>query len=198
MKKGKFIVLYGINNLGKSTQVDLLIQKLKDYGITAEYLKYGVYTLEPSGVMLNEYLRKENPYKFSPREFQMCHAFNRTQYEPILKQKLESGIWIIGEDYKGTGIAWGVGAGVDQDFLIRLNGALLEEDLPILFDGERFVSGIEKNHKHEQDAELTNKVRAVHLDLAKKFGWNIINANQSVQEVHENIWTLVREKFQLK
>ena len=195
--KGKFIVFYGINNLGKTTQIELLIQKLKEHGIIAEYLKYGVYDLEPSGVMLNEYLRKGNPYDFSPREFQMCHAFNRTQYEPLLKQRLDTGTWIIGEDYKGTGIAWGVGAGVDQDFLIRLNAHLLAEDLCILFDGERFTSGIEKNHKHEQDAELTNKVRAVHLDLAKKFGWNIINANQSIDEVHEQIWTLVREKFQI-
>jgi len=134
--KGKFIVFYGINNLGKTTQVDLLIQKLKECGITAEYLKYGVYNLEPSGVMLNEYLRKKNPYKFSPREFQLCHAFNRTQYEPVLKQKLDAGIWIIAEDYKGTGIAWGVGADVDQDFLIRLNAHLYSEDLCILFDGE--------------------------------------------------------------
>ncbi|MFA6255950.1 MAG: hypothetical protein WC606_02085 [Candidatus Absconditabacterales bacterium] len=195
--KGKFIVFYGINNLGKSTQVDLLIQKLKERGITAEYLKYAVYSLEPSGVMLNEYLRKGNPYDFSPREFQLCQALNRTQYEPILKQKLDAGTWIIGEDYKGTGIAWGVGAGVDQNFLIRLNSHLLAEDLCILFDGERFVSGIEKDHKHEQNHELTEKVRAVHLELAKKFGWTSVNANQSIDEVHENIWKLVREKFQL-
>ena len=195
--KGKFIVLYGINNLGKTTQIKLLIEKLKEHGITAEFLKYGVYDLEPSGVMLNEYLRQGNPYKFSPREFQMCHAFNRTQYEPILKQRLEAGTWIIAEDYKGTGICWGVGAGVDQDFLIRLNAHLLGEDLCILFDGERFISGIEVNHKHEQDAELTNKVRAVHLDLAKKFDWNIINANQPVPEVHQTIWNLINTKFQI-
>ncbi|MEI6672778.1 MAG: hypothetical protein WCL02_05640 [bacterium] len=195
--KGKFVVMYGINNLGKTTQGDLLIQRLKKHGITAEYLKYGVYDLEPSGVMLNEYLRKGNPYNFSPREFQMCHAFNRTQYEPLLKQRLESGTWIIAEDYKGTGICWGVGAGVDQDFLIRLNGHLLDEDLCILFDGERFISGIEKDHKHEQDAELTNKVRAVHLDLAKKFDWNIIDANQSIEDVHTTIWKLISENFQI-
>ena len=195
--KGKFIVLYGINNLGKSTQVKLLIERLAKHRITAEYLKYGVYDLKPSGEMLNEYLRKGNPYNFSPREFQMCHALNRTQYEPVLKQKLDAGIWIIAEDYKGTGIAWGVGSGVDMDFLLRLNSHLLEEDLAILFDGERFVSGIETNHKHEQDAELTNKVRTVHLELAKKFDWNIINANQFVEDVHENIWKLIVEKNQI-
>lgn len=193
--KGKFIVFYGINNLGKSTQVELLISRLKDHGISAEFLKYGVYDLKPSGEMLNEYLRKGNPYDFSPREFQLCHALNRTQYEPTLQAKLDAGTWIIAEDYKGTGIAWGVGAGVDQDFLIRLNSHLLPEDLCILFDGERFVSGIEKDHKHEQNAELTSKVRGVHLELANRYHWDIIHANQSQKAVHENIWMLVSNKF---
>ncbi|MEI7557326.1 MAG: hypothetical protein WCJ45_00255 [bacterium] len=195
--KGKFIVFYGINNLGKSTQVKLLISRLKEHGITAEFLKYGVYDLKPSGEMLNEYLRLGNPYGFSPREFQLCHALNRTQYEPALKAKLDAGTWIIAEDYKGTGIAWGVGAGVDKDFLIRLNSHLLSEDLCILFDGERFVSGIEKDHKHEQDALLTQNVRNVHLDLAKMYYWHIINANQSEQDVHEVLWKLVSQSFPL-
>lgn len=195
--KGKFIVLYGINNLGKSTQVKLLIEKLGKYGIHAEYLKYGVYDLKPSGEMLNEYLRKGNLYNFSPREFQMCHALNRTQYEPVLKQKLEEGTWIIAEDYKGTGIAWGIGAGVDKDFLLRLNEHLLKEDLCILFDGERFISGIEADHKHEQNDELTQKVRAVHLQLADTFGWSVINANQLVPIVHQHIWDIVSHTFNI-
>ncbi len=195
--KGKFIVFYGINNLGKSTQVDLLIKRLGQYGISAEYLKYGVYDLKPSGEMLNEYLRKGNPYGFSPREFQMCHALNRTQYQPILEKKLDASTWIVAEDYKGTGIAWGVGAGVDQEFLIRLNSHLLAEDLCILFDGERFVSGIEDNHKHEQDHVLTEKVRKIHLDLAAMYGWHIINANQPVQDVHEQIWSLITKTFKI-
>ncbi len=193
--KGKLIVFYGINNLGKTTQIELLIPKLKALGIIASYLKYGVYDLKPSGEMLNEYLRKGNPYEFSPREFQMCHALNRTQYEPTLKQRLESGEWIIAEDYKGTGIAWGVGAGVDKNFLLRLNSHLLEEDMAILFDGERFISGIEADHKHEQDHELTSKVRAVHLELAEVYGWPIINANQPVEEVHNQLWNMITEKF---
>jgi len=46
---GKFIVLYGINNLGKTTQTRILVDKLKLHGLKAEYLKYPVYDLAPSG-----------------------------------------------------------------------------------------------------------------------------------------------------
>ena len=41
--RGKFIVLYGINNLGKTTQAKMLVDKLKLHGLEAEYLKYPVY-----------------------------------------------------------------------------------------------------------------------------------------------------------
>ena len=33
-KKGKFIVLYGINNLGKTTQAKLLVKNLKNSGVS--------------------------------------------------------------------------------------------------------------------------------------------------------------------
>jgi thymidylate kinase len=194
-EKGKFIVFYGINNLGKTLQAKLLTKNLRNSGHKSEYLKYGIYDLKPSGELLNEYLRKGNPYDFSAREFQICHALNRTQYEPILKEKLDSGKWIVGEDYKGTGIAWGIGAGVDKNFLVRLNSNLIEEDLSILFDGERFSEGIEKNHLHEKDSELTEKVRQIHLELAKTYDWKIINANRNIKEIEKEIWSIIFEKF---
>jgi len=55
----------------------------------AEYLKYAIYDLAPSGPLLNEYLRKGNPHDLSPREFQLLQVLNRTQYQPLLQEKLE-------------------------------------------------------------------------------------------------------------
>ena len=43
---GKFIVFYGINSLGKSTQAEILIDRLEKNGRKAEYLKYPVYELQ--------------------------------------------------------------------------------------------------------------------------------------------------------
>jgi hypothetical protein len=66
-----------------------LIDRLKKLGIHAEYLKYAIYDLAPSGPLLNDYLRKGNPHQFSPREFQLLQVLNRTQYQPLLQEKLE-------------------------------------------------------------------------------------------------------------
>ena len=188
---GKLIVIYGVNNLGKSTQAKLLVDNLKQKGIKAEYLKYPVYNINPSGEILNDYLRGGNFYNLSPKEAQIIYALNRTQYQEELIQKLKSGINIIAEDYSGTGICWGLGAGVSETFLKLINSHLIKEDLVFLFDGERFEKAIEKNHKHEINNDLTNKVRWAHLKLKEEFGWIKINANLTIEEIEEIIWNKV-------
>ncbi|MBF0931821.1 MAG: hypothetical protein HXJ92_00145 [candidate division SR1 bacterium] len=195
MQKGKLIVLYGINNLGKTTQAHLLIDRLRAKGLQAEYLKYPIYDLAPSGPLLNAYLREGNPNQLSSSEFQLLQVINRTQYDSILKNKLENGIWIIAEDYTGTGIARGTGAGGDQAFLENINSHLHKEDLAFFFDGERFSSGIEKVHQHEQNNELMNKVRLVHQNLAQKLSREPINANLSIEEIQSQLQKIISEKY---
>ncbi len=195
MTKGKFIVLYGINNIGKTTQAEKLVERIKAQGLPCEHLKYPLYKLEPTGTMINEYLRQGNPSQLNPREIQILYCMNRYQFQEELIKKMEQGINIVAEDYTGTGIAWGVGRGVDKEFLIRINEYLLKPDLEILLDGERFLEGKEKYHINENDDELVNQVRKIHLDLQAKYHWPIVEANHDREEVGENIWQLVKNLF---
>lgn len=188
---GKLIVLYGINNLGKSTQAKLLVERMKANGYQAEYLKYPIYSLNPSGELLNDYLRNGNSHELSVKEAQLIYALNRTQYQTELIAKLKAGINIVAEDYKGTGIAWGLGAGVNENFLKKINSHLVPEDLVFLFDGERFRQAIENNHKHENNEDLMTKVRWAHLKLREEYGWLKINANKTIEEIHEELWRTV-------
>lgn len=191
MAKGKFIVLYGINNLGKSTQAKILIEKLNQQGIKAEYLKYPVYGLEPTGPQINQILRGGEAQKITEEELQTLYTQNRRDYEPTLKQKLESGIWIVAEDYTGTGIAWGNTKGASLEFLENLNKDLLKEDLGILFIGERFLEGKEEKHIHESNDELMNRCALTHKMLGERYGWKTINANQPKEKVQEDLWDII-------
>jgi dUTP pyrophosphatase len=195
--RGKFIVLYGINNLGKTTQAKLLVEKLQSQGLRSEYVKYPIYELQPSGVLLNNYLRGGNIYRLAAREAQILYALNRTQFEPVIREKLNQGISIVAEDYTGTGLAWGMGAGVDEQFLKYINSHLLKEDVAILMDGQRFSQAIEKNHEHETNDELTNRVRLMHLKLAEEFDWPTVNANQSIENVQKDIYKHVQTKLSI-
>ncbi len=188
---GKLIVLYGINNLGKSTQAKLLVDRLQKEGKRAEYIKYARYDLEPSGPMLNEYLRGGNSYQLWPREFQLLGAVNKYHYQPILEQMLGDGMCVVAEDYWGTSVAWGMGAGVGKKFLARINAGLRREDIAFLFDGARFVDSVEQNHKHEADSVLIEKVQEMHRELAREYGWITIDANRPIDVIHELIWERV-------
>ena len=191
--KGKMIVIYGINSLGKTLQAKKLVEFLIEQGISAEYLKYPVYDLEPTGPQINAYLRKGNPYGLSVREAQLLYTQNRIQYQPTLLKKLNSGVWIVAEDYIGTGLAWG---GLEHlNFLMDVNRCLHKEDLTILFDGERFSSGIEENHKHEEDEKGVYSARKLFLQLAQAGGWTVINSNQDEQSVHALVRTAVMLEF---
>lgn len=192
ISKGKLIVFYGTNNLGKSTQAKILVEKLNSLNSPTEYLKYPLYDLAPSGKLLNDYLRNNNPHQLTAREAQIIYTLNRTQYQNEIIKKLEDGVNIIAEDYTGTGIAWGVGAGIDQSFLEEINNHLIKEDLAILFDGERFKNSIENNHKHEKDEEFSKRVRQIHLELGKKFDWIKINANLTIEEISQQIFDIVK------
>lgn len=195
-RRGQLIVIYGINNLGKTTQAKKLVKRVWTEGYPAEYLKIPVYNLKPSGEIISNYLRLGNRYRLTPREAQIIYAFNRWQYQNTLKEKLSRGINIVSEDYVGTGLAWGVARGVDLAFLKQINAGLLKEDLAFLFDGQRFIEATEAGHGHEDSPALLRRARAAHLKLGAQFGWKKINANQPKEKIHEQIWqTILKAKI---
>ncbi len=194
IKRGKFITILGINNIGKSTQAEFLKNRIWKGGDRRLPLsvKYPFYELEPIGPMLNDYLRHENPLNLTPREFQTLQAFHRLQVEPQILKTLERGVHVIAEDYMGTGIAWGLGSGVDEEYLFKINSKLLVDDLTILLNGNRFLEAKESDHTHESNNALVEKVRRIHLEIALDCGWSVVNANVSKEIVHENIWKIVQ------
>lgn len=196
-REGKFIVIYGTNNIGKSTQVQMLATKLLDQGKQILVLKYPIYSLEPTGPQINAVLRHGE--KMDEGSFQKLYAQNRRDFQPILISILEAGIYVLAEDYVGTGIAWGMMRGLSMEKLIKMNKGLLEPDLCILMDGERFKTHIEKGHINEDiDDLIWQKSRRIHRRLAVRFGWQIIKANHSRTHLHEKIWRLVRESLRFK
>ena len=195
-QRGNLIVIYGINTLGKTTQAKLLVESLiLKIGKNAEYLKYAVYDLAPSGPLINSYLKQGNPHKFSAREFQFLQILNRTQYEPKLKEKLNKGTWIIAEDYTGSGIAWGMAEGIDKELLYNMNSHLRKEDLGILFEGEPFAAKMDKKNIHETDSQKLAKAATAYKEIARDFGWHVVDANQTVEEVQENIIQIINSKL---
>lgn len=194
MEKGKLIAVYGINGIGKTTQVKLLVEYLKSQGLNAGYLKCPVYDLKPEGPFISRYLREPEFRRINPlntHDLQTLYMQNRQRYEPILKERLASGEWIVIEDYTGTGIAWGLTWGGDLNFLEEINKELLQEDFSILMDGERFLTAVENGHRNESDDERINLCKNFLRLLASRYNWQIVNANETIEQVQKEIKDLI-------
>jgi len=86
MKKGLFITIYGINNIGKSTHAKRLVERLKKLGKKAVYIKYPIYDLAPTGPFLDKVLRHSKKQKMPEEELQLWFVLNRYQFQPKLKK----------------------------------------------------------------------------------------------------------------
>ena len=173
-----FITLYGINNIGKTTHTVRLVKRLKK----------AVYDVHPSGDFLNKVLRSGESQMLSEEELQLWFVLNRTQFQPILKGWLDAGKIVVAEDYTGTGIAWGTTKGLETAWLESLNKHLIKEDVAILLDGERTTQAIEKDHLHEEDHNLMERCRRVHLKLGKKYGWKRVEVQPKKSDTFDLIW----------
>lgn len=197
-RKGKFVAIYGINGIGKTTQVELLVAYLKKKGKNASRLKYPIYDLKPEGSFIHNYLRdpkfrKKN--ELSTHQLQKKYADNRTRYEKELKKRLKNGEWIVAEDYVGTGIAWGLTWGGDLEYLEGINKRLLKPDLEILMHGDRFLTAIEKGHRNETDDERIRICKNFHSLLAGKYGWKKVGAMGKIEKVHKDMVKIINHNL---
>lgn len=190
-KKAKRIALMGINNIGKTTQQLLLESFLKEQKYQVATLKYPLYNLEPTGPRCNAYLRKGNPENLTPKEFQQLCAQNRFDFQDTLEGMSKVYDYIILEMYTGSGICFGMADGVDKQELVEMNDGLLIPDTSILLDGERFLDSKEEIHNYEQDDLKMKTIRDNHLELAHDLGWSTVNANQSIEKVHNDIMNII-------
>lgn len=193
MKRGAFITLYGINNIGKTTHARLLCERLRAEGCHAVYLKYPIYTLEPTGPRINEILRGGGAQGVSEQELQTLFMQNRHDYEVTLQQMLAEGVTVVAEDYTGTGVAWGTAKGLERKWVEDLNRDLLQEDFSLLLVGQRAMNAREARHIHENDDGLVLKVQDILVEMGNEKKWHVVQQQATKEETAELIWREVVE-----
>lgn len=171
-ERGLIVAFYGMNNIGKTTVIKEVEKKLAP---PVQVLKYPIYESE-TGRRINRYLRGGNSEMLSIVEAQELFAENRVVHEPYLLQLAGNNRYVILEDYKETGYAWGTLNGISIARMERINKGQLNPDLGILLDGERFVDGVELQHLHEEVGDTVwNDGRRTFQILAKLYDWKTVN-----------------------
>jgi dTMP kinase len=148
MRKGILITFEGLDKVGKSTQVERLIDHLKSKGIEP------ILVREPGSTETGERIRDilADPAlkdKISPLcEFLLYSASRAQLVSEKISPMLEKGGIVIADRYYDSSSAYqGHGRGIDLEFISHVNAVATQQlvpDLTILLYAENFVSDSKK------------------------------------------------------
>jgi dTMP kinase len=133
---GLFITLEGIDGCGKSTQIEMLADALKEQGLSP------LITREPGGTVTGERIRRllsEAGDRMAARtELLLIIAARAQHIEELIRPALSAGRVVVSDRYTDSSVAFqGYGRGLDLATIHEMNRFATEgltPDLTILFD----------------------------------------------------------------
>jgi dTMP kinase len=202
---GLFITFEGIDGCGKSTQQNLLAQRLNQRGFDV------VITREPGGTVIGEDIRRilvsDASVHIAPTTELLLYVAARAQHvAELIKPAIEAGRIVISDRYTDSTVAFqGYGRGLDLEVIEMLNQFAtggLRPDLTIVLDlepakararlGSRPVGGL-LGAFDDQHADFHERLRADYLRMAAREPSRIrvVDASGSTENTHSGVMALV-------
>ncbi len=197
MRKGKFIIIEGIDQSGKKTQSILLRNRLKKKGYKVGYISFPKYNTS-IGKLVKKCLRDDS---FSLEMSHILLSANRWESEKEIRYKLENMDFVVCNRYCDSNIAYGLANGLKKEWLENLDLGLPKSDLTILIDipiTESVLRKSENRDRYEKDKKFLNNVKSRYKKLSTMNKWSRIKGNKSKEEVSKEIWNLVVNKYKIK
>jgi dTMP kinase len=203
----RFISFEGIDFSGKSTQIQLLKDKLIANNQQVIILR------EPGGSQISELIRdilldKNNLSMTSTTELLLYSAARNQVLNEKILPALESGTFVIADRYVDSTTAYqGYGRQISLELIKQVNHVATNDFLPSLtifldLPLEEMLNR-QKNMANEIDRlessgnDFFNRVHEGYLEIAdtntKRF--RILDANNDIAEVSKEIWELVHSKM---
>lgn len=208
MQKGKFIVIEGQGFTGKTTQANLLLEKLKEAGIEAISVRHPGGT-EHSEKFRRELLEKKAAGVLTPdEELELIFKALKSLAEELMIPFLASGKWVILTRFIPSAIVYqGYQEGLDKEFIAEQGKKAsqnLKPDLSILIDlpEEEIMRRQSQAHDNEihayndSDLQILKIRRNGFLEIFKSMENSvIIDGIKSKEENAEKIWKILKAKF---
>ncbi len=101
MKKGKFIVIDGIDGSGKGTQTRLLVAKLKSLNIKVKLIDFPQYENNFFGKLIGEYLAGAygDFSEIDPRVASVLYAGDRFESSKMIRKWIDEGYTVVADRY---------------------------------------------------------------------------------------------------
>lgn len=194
-----FITFEGIDFCGKSTQVKLLAEYLKNNG------KPVITIREPGGTKISEIIRdllldKQNKEMFVESELLLFSASRAQLVREVILPKIRDGYFVISDRFHDSSIAYqGFGRGINLEYVTKIQEFAVGEAIP---DKTFFIDiPIEEmeNRKHQYSFESLDrieisknhffeKVREGYKSLAERNDrFILIDGTQTIEKIHQQI-----------
>jgi len=198
-----FISFEGIDKSGKTTQVTLLANHLKDKGYPV------VSTQEPGGTYLGEKIKKlilhTSRGKISDLGELFLYLTDRAQHvKEVIKPSLDKDRLVISDRYVDATVAYqGYGRGLDIRWIESLNKKAtrgLLPDITFLLDIDPKVMlkrGKAEDRIEEEDFLFYTRVREGYLQIAKSFPERIkpLDGEKNPLEISSEIREILNKKL---
>jgi dTMP kinase len=200
---GRFITLEGGEGAGKTTQLRLLAETLRDRGLEV------VTTREPGGSTGAEEIRAllvaGDPGRWDAWTEALLHsAARRDHLRATVWPALEAGRWVVCDRFIDSTVAYqGYGHGLGVEPVERLQALVLGDfrpdltfvlDLPVEVGLDRAAGrGGGEDRYERMDKAFHERLRLGYLDIARRHDDRcvVIDAAQSPQAVHDQIMSVV-------
>lgn len=210
LQRGKFISFEGSEGCGKSTQIRLFVDWLREQG------REVVLTREPGGTSVGERIRHllqhdpEAAGMTSECELLLFAASRAQLVREVVVPALEGGAWVVADRFlDSTTVYQGVARGLGAEPVRRINEFAVGPavpDLTFLLDLDSSVgharavaaSGGEGDRIESQPADFFETVRRGYLELAAAEPRRIavIDASATVEEVFASILGTFRSRLE--
>jgi len=189
-KKGVFICIEGLDGSGKTTQAQILTERLsKSHN--------AVYTAEPSHGTTGTFIRECCLYeeKRLPRVTEaLLFAADRVEHvEDEIKPALAEGKLVICDRYIYSSLAYQGSAGLSLAWIRKINFYALQPDFAVFIDvpPERVLERLQRKKSVMETLEIQLKVRKAYLKFVEKGELILINGDKPTDEVAVALYSKV-------
>jgi dTMP kinase len=198
--RGRLIALEGIDGCGKSTQAELLANRLD-----------ALLTFEPGATPLGGQLRglllDSGLPPLTDRAEALLMAADRAQHvAEVVAPALDGGTWVVTDRFSGSTLAYqGYGRGLDVQELARLVDwatAGLRPDLTVLIDVPTHLAQQRLSRGRRDRFEALGE--AFHQRVADGFRrlaaddpdtWTVVDGTGLAEDVSGSVWSAVRARL---
>ncbi len=213
--RGRFISFEGLDGTGKSTQLNLLSDFLRQHGVEA------VSTREPGGTLIGERVRSilldSRTAGLSPlAEMGLMFADRAQHVEQVILPALRQGKFVLCDRYTDSSEAYqGFGRGLGSEAVLSLHKLLcrdlwpdltifLQSDLQASVDRARSRNQGnvnrgqgDENRFEQEDIQFYKRVAAGYRQIAKREAHRVvvISAAGTIDSTQNHIVKLVQQRF---